>query len=228
MVRAGLIRQMGAGHVDVAAGRLARAPAGRGDHPRGDGRDRRPGDADAGAAAGRAVAQDRARYDIEELFKLTDRKGSELVLAMTHEEAVTFHIAQIVRSYRDLPLIVYHFQVKERDEPRPRAGRAAHARVHHEGRLQLRPRPGGPGARYELHVGAYDRMMERTGPALLPRRGRRRDDGRRTARTSTWRPARPARTRSCWATATPPTSRSPARRPGSRRSASDTVRTASR
>ena len=62
------------------------------------------------------------RIEIEELFKLTDRKGSELVLAMTHEEAVTFHIAQIVRSYRDLPLIVYHFQVKERDEPRPRAG----------------------------------------------------------------------------------------------------------
>ena len=62
------------------------------------------------------------RYGIEELFKLTDRKGSELVLAMTHEEAVTFHVAQIVRSYRDLPLILYHFQVKERDEPRPRAG----------------------------------------------------------------------------------------------------------
>ena len=62
------------------------------------------------------------RFEIEELFKLTDRKGSELVLAMTHEEAVTFHVAQIVRSYRDLPLILYHFQVKERDEPRPRAG----------------------------------------------------------------------------------------------------------
>ena len=51
-----------------------------------------------------------------------DRKGSELVLAMTHEEAVTTHVAQTVRSYRDLPLILYHFQVKERDEPRPRAG----------------------------------------------------------------------------------------------------------
>ena len=41
---------------------------------------------------------------------------------MTHEEAVTSHVAQVVRSYRDLPLILYHFQVKERDEPRPRAG----------------------------------------------------------------------------------------------------------
>ena len=53
----------GRGDVDVAAGRLARAPAGRSDHPRGDGRDRRPGDADAGAAARRAVAQDRAARD---------------------------------------------------------------------------------------------------------------------------------------------------------------------
>ncbi len=62
------------------------------------------------------------RYGIDALFKLEDRKGSELVLAMTHEEAVTTHVAQIVRSYRDLPLTLYHFQVKERDEPRPRAG----------------------------------------------------------------------------------------------------------
>src|SRR5690349_12552050 len=56
------------------------------------------------------------RLEIEELFKLQDRKGAELVLAMTHEEAVTFHVAGAVRSYRDLPLILYHFQVKERDE----------------------------------------------------------------------------------------------------------------
>ena len=59
---------------------------------------------------------------------------------MTHEEALTFHMAREVRSYRDLPLMLYHFQTKERDEPRPRAGRAAHARVHHEGLLHLRPR----------------------------------------------------------------------------------------
>ena len=41
---------------------------------------------------------------------------------MTHEEAVTFHIARDVRSYRELPKILYHLQTKERDEPRPRAG----------------------------------------------------------------------------------------------------------
>ena len=57
-----------------------------------------------------------------ELFRLQDRRGAPLVLAMTHEEVVTMHVAQVVRSYRDLPLILYHFQTKERDEPRPRAG----------------------------------------------------------------------------------------------------------
>src|SRR4051812_13445574 len=58
----------------------------------------------------------------DELFRLKDRRGADMVLAMTHEEVVTTHVAQVVRSYRDLPLILYHFQIKERDEPRPRAG----------------------------------------------------------------------------------------------------------
>ena len=62
------------------------------------------------------------RYEIDELFKLSDRKGADMVLAMTHEECVTGHVAQLVRSYRDLPFSLYHFQTKERDEPRPRAG----------------------------------------------------------------------------------------------------------
>src|SRR5437763_12627452 len=62
------------------------------------------------------------RYEIDELFKLRDRREAELVLAMTHEESLTFHIAREVRSYRELPLILYHLQTKERDEPRPRAG----------------------------------------------------------------------------------------------------------
>jgi len=103
------------------------------------------------------------RLDIEELFKLTDRKGSELVLAMTHEEAVTFHIAQIVRSYRDLPLIVYHFQVKERDEPRPRAGVLRTREFIMKDSYSFDRDQAGLEERYELHVGAYDRMMNRTG-----------------------------------------------------------------
>ena len=62
------------------------------------------------------------RYDIDEVFKLQDRRGAELVLALSHEENLTFHMAREVRSYRDLPKLLYHFQTKERDEARPRAG----------------------------------------------------------------------------------------------------------
>src|SRR6201993_3334649 len=103
------------------------------------------------------------RYDIEELFKLHDRKGSELVLAMTHEEAVTFHIAQTVRSYRDLPLIVYHFQVKERDEPRPRAGVLRTREFVMKDSYSFDRDQAGLEERYALHVEAYDRIMQRTG-----------------------------------------------------------------
>src|SRR5215218_114391 len=42
------------------------------------------------------------RYDIDEIFKLKDRRGADMVLAMTHEEILTWHIAREVRSYRDL------------------------------------------------------------------------------------------------------------------------------
>ena len=149
------------------------------------------------------------RYEIDELFKLKDRSGADLVLAMTHEEAVTTHVAQVVRSYRDLPLILYHFQVKERDEPRPRAGVLRTREFMMKDSYTLRPRRRRASSeRYGLHIEAYDRIFERTRAALVPRRGRRRDDGRAAARTSTWRPARRARTRSRSRPATPPTSRS--------------------
>ncbi len=145
MVRAGLIRQLG-------AGMWTWLPAGWRCHQRAVAIIREEMNAIGGQEMLMPVLQPAelwkrsGRYDIDELFKLTDRKGSELVLAMTHEEAVTTHVAQVVRSYRDLPLILYHFQVKERDEAAPARRRAAHARVHHEGLLQLRPRPRGPGA----------------------------------------------------------------------------------
>src|SRR4029453_1444235 len=56
------------------------------------------------------------RFEIEELLKLEDRRGSELVLAMTHEECVTYHVAHEIRSYRELPKILYPLQTKARDE----------------------------------------------------------------------------------------------------------------
>ncbi len=56
------------------------------------------------------------------LFSLKDRKDREMVLGPTHEEVVTLLAKEFVRSYRDLPQLVYQIQVKLRDEPRPRGG----------------------------------------------------------------------------------------------------------
>jgi prolyl-tRNA synthetase len=65
--------------------------------------------------------QQTGRYSIPELWKIEDRMGRPFVLALTHEETVTFH-AREIRSYRELPQMLYHFQTKVRDEPRPRGG----------------------------------------------------------------------------------------------------------
>src|SRR5438094_814344 len=65
--------------------------------------------------------QQSGRDYIPELFRLKDRTGAEYVLPLTHEETVTFH-ARELQSYRQLPQMLYHFSIKERDEPRPRAG----------------------------------------------------------------------------------------------------------
>jgi len=57
-----------------------------------------------------------------ELLRFQDRGERDMVLAMTHEEAVTDLIRREVSSYRQLPFMVYQFQTKFRDEPRPRGG----------------------------------------------------------------------------------------------------------
>ena len=61
------------------------------------------------------------RDRIPELFRLEDRAGRRYILPLTHEETFTFH-AREIQSYRELPQAWYHFQTKDRDEPRPRAG----------------------------------------------------------------------------------------------------------
>ncbi len=162
MVRAGLIRQMG-------AGMWTWLPAGWRVHQRVVQIVREEMDAIGGQEMLMPVLQPAevwrktGRLEIEELFKLRDRRDAELVLAMTHEEAVTFHAAQTIRSYRDLPQILYHFQVKERDEPRPRAGVLRTREFVMKDAYSFDRDLAGMEASYELHVGAYDRMFERTG-----------------------------------------------------------------
>ena len=103
------------------------------------------------------------RYAIEELFKLEDRRGADLVLAMTHEEAVTSHVARIVRSYRELPLILYHLQTKGRDEPRPRAGVLRTREFVMKDSYTFDRDQAGLERSYAMHIEAYDRIFDRVG-----------------------------------------------------------------
>jgi len=103
------------------------------------------------------------RYEIPELFKLEDRRDADLVLAMTHEESLTYHVARDVRSYRELPLILYHIQTKERDEPRPRAGVLRTREFTMKDSYSFDRDTGGLERSYERHIEAYDRIFDRCG-----------------------------------------------------------------
>ena len=103
------------------------------------------------------------RIGIEELFRLDDRKGSGHVLAMTHEEAVTVHVADEIRSWRDLPKLLYQFQIKERDEPRPRAGILRTREFVMKDAYSFDRDEQGLEQSYDSCVGAYDRIFDRCG-----------------------------------------------------------------
>jgi prolyl-tRNA synthetase len=103
------------------------------------------------------------RYEIEELFKLEDRKGAQMVLAMTHEECLTYHVAREVRSYRDLPQMLFHFQTKERDEPRPRAGVLRTREFTMKDAYSFDRDEAGLERSYQLQTEAYARIFDRCG-----------------------------------------------------------------
>jgi prolyl-tRNA synthetase len=103
------------------------------------------------------------RYAIDELFKLEDRKGAPMVLAMTHEEAVTLHVGREIRSYRNLPLSVFHLQTKERDEPRPRAGVLRTREFTMKDAYSFDRDEEGLERSYELQAAAYARIFDRCG-----------------------------------------------------------------
>ena len=162
MVRAGLIRQVG-------AGLYSWLPAGWRVHQKAAQIVREEIDAIGGHEMRMPVLlpaeywKRSGRYEIDELFKLKDRKGADLVLAMTHEEIVTTHVAQVVRSYRDLPLILYHLSVKERDEPRPRAGVLRTREFTMKDSYSFDRDEAGLLESYGKHIEAYDRIFDRSG-----------------------------------------------------------------
>jgi prolyl-tRNA synthetase len=102
------------------------------------------------------------RASIPELFHLEDRKGAHYVLPMTHEETVTWH-ARELQSYRQLPQMLYHMSIKERDEPRPGKGLIRLREFIMKDSYSFDRDVAGLDKSFELHRDAYHRFFERCG-----------------------------------------------------------------
>jgi len=99
---------------------------------------------------------------IQELFRLKDRKGTDYVLPMTHEETVAFH-ARELHSYKQLPQMLYHISTKARDEPRPRAGLIRLREFWMKDAYSFDRDDEGLAKNFETQHGAYVRTFERVG-----------------------------------------------------------------
>jgi len=106
--------------------------------------------------------QQTGRDFIQEIFRLKDRKGADYVLPLTHEETITFH-ARELQSYRQLPQMLYHIAIKERDEPRPRAGLIRLREFIMKDAYSFDRDEASLAENFELQRQAYERIFERVG-----------------------------------------------------------------
>ncbi len=111
------------------------------------------------------IWQESGRWDAigGEMFRLKDRKGTDMALAMTHEEVVTWLAAREIHSYKQLPQMWYHFQTKERDEARPKSGVLRTREFIMKDAYSLDVSDEALQESYRLHIGAYDRIYARCG-----------------------------------------------------------------
>jgi prolyl-tRNA synthetase len=168
LVRAGLVRQLGAGHYTLLP--LAVRVRAKIVEVIGQEMDRIGGQELLLPAMHPAELWRRSgRWELmgEELFRLRDRKGAELALGMTHEEAVT-SLALELRSYRDLPQVWYQFQTKFRDEPRPRSGLLRVREFTMKDSYSFDLDEAGLDRSFDLHHRAYTRVFERLGIPAVP------------------------------------------------------------
>jgi prolyl-tRNA synthetase len=105
------------------------------------------------------------RYEMmgDNLFKLEDRKGADLVLGMTEEEIFALTAALELSSYRDLPQIWYQMHTKFRDEPRPKSGLLRIREFTMKDSYTLDIDQEGLDIGFEKHRGAYQRIFRRMG-----------------------------------------------------------------
>jgi prolyl-tRNA synthetase len=102
------------------------------------------------------------RIRIPELFHVRDRAGREYILPLTHEETFTFH-ARELQSYKQLPQSWYHFQTKDRDEPRPRGGLLRVREFIMKDSYSFDRDEAGLEQSFRAHERAYHRIFQRCG-----------------------------------------------------------------
>ena len=97
------------------------------------------------------------------IFRLTDRKGAEYLLAPTHEEVFTLTVKDLFSSYKDLPLTIYQIQDKYRDEARPRAGLLRGREFSMKDAYSFDYNDEGLETSYQAQRDAYERIFQRLG-----------------------------------------------------------------
>jgi len=99
----------------------------------------------------------------ENMFRLKDRKGADLCLGFTHEEVMTDIARKELRSYKQLPQIWYQIQTKFRDEPRPKAGLLRVRQFTMKDAYSFDIDAAGLDVSYQKHYDTYCRIFDRCG-----------------------------------------------------------------
>ncbi len=103
----------------------------------------------------------------DNLFRLKDRKGADMLLAPTHEEMFTLLVKDLYSSYKDLPVYLYQIQTKYRDEARPRAGLLRGREFVMKDSYSFNIDDEGLNEAYMAHRAAYQRIFERLGLEIV-------------------------------------------------------------
>ncbi len=111
------------------------------------------------------VWQQTGRWDEigDEMFRLKDRKGSDMCLGMTHEEIMTWLASKEIRSYKDLPQVWYQIQTKLRDEARPKSGVLRTREFIMKDSYSFDTDEDALKKSYDLHIDAYNNIFDRCG-----------------------------------------------------------------
>src|ERR1700694_4737720 len=117
----------------------------------------------------REIWEESGRWSVmgDNMFRLKDRKGGDLCLAMTHEEIFTVLARAELRSYRQLPQTWYQIETKFRDEPRPKSGLLRVRQFTMKDSYSFDVDRAGLDRAFELHREAYTRIFGRCATQTL-------------------------------------------------------------